>query len=168
MKLNVYSRVSTEDQNVDQQARYTTERLIKDGHTIFQVIKDTESGTLPLNKRIKFLKLLNHSLENHAIDGIGIYNLDRLTRNWDDVTFIERFFRDNWEYCKLISTSDPIDLSNAAGRLMFRIRMATSCYMPEDMKEKQRIGIDRAREQGRYKGRKPGTKNKRKYVRRKG
>jgi len=32
--------------------------------------------------------------------------------------------------------------------------------MPEDMKEKQKIGIDRAKKEGKYKGRKKGAINK--------
>ena len=43
---------------------------------------------------------------------------------------------------------------------MFRVRMAVCCLMPEDMKEKQKIGIERARAEGKYLGRKRGSKNK--------
>jgi len=43
---------------------------------------------------------------------------------------------------------------------MFRVKMAVSCYMPEDMREKQRIGIARAKAEGKYKGRQKGAKNK--------
>lgn len=114
---------------------------------------DLESGRLPLTERKKFRKLL---IEEPEYEAIVIYNIDRLTRNWDDVTYIERFFRDNWERCKLISTSDSIDLSNASGRMMFRIKMAVCCFMPEDMREKQQIGINRARLEGKYKGGKKG------------
>jgi len=38
--------------------------------------------------------------------------------------------------------------------------MAIHCFMPEDMREKQKVGIERARKQGKYLGRKPGAKNK--------
>jgi DNA invertase Pin-like site-specific DNA recombinase len=151
----IYCRVSTEDQNVQQQANFCREWFISNGYAVAKLIKDTESGRLPLTKRRRFRKLLNESLTG-KFNFFGIYNLDRLTRNWDDVTLIEKHFRENWDKCQLISTSDPIDLSNASGRFMFRIRMATSCFMPEDMREKQRIGIERARKQGKYKGGKPG------------
>ena len=112
---------------------------------------DEESGRKPLLERKKFLKLIESS-KNSKAEGLVIYNLDRLTRNWDDVTLIESHFRLNWDRYKLISTSDNIDLSNASGRLMFRLKMAVSCYMPEDMREKQKIGIERARAEGKYKG----------------
>jgi putative DNA-invertase from lambdoid prophage Rac len=89
-----------------------------------------------------------------------VFNLDRLTRNWDSVTFLEKHFRESWDSYKLISTKDEINLETANGRLMFRIKLAINCHMPEDMLEKQAIGIARAKAQGKFKGRKKGTKNK--------
>ena len=151
MKVAIYARVSTEDQNVKQQEQYLKEWCNKQQHVIVQSIKDEESGRLPLVSRKHFLNLLKTSKQG-LFDGIVVYNLDRLTRNWDDVTYIEKHFRDNWDKCKLLSTSDAIDLSNASGRMMFRIKMAVSCFMPEDMREKQKIGIERAKAEGKYKG----------------
>ena len=152
MKVAIYCRVSTEDQNVKQQYNYIIDWCNKQGHTIIQKVLDEESGTLPLSERKHFKRLLETSKYNSPFEAIIIYNLDRLTRNWDDVTLIEKHFREVWDKCKLISTSDTIDLSNASGRMMFRIKMVVSCYMPEDMREKQRIGIERAKLEGKYKG----------------
>jgi site-specific DNA recombinase len=154
MKVAIYARVSTDDQNVKQQAAYIINWCQKQGYEVTLQTLDEESGTLPLTERIKFKKLLTNT--SGIFEAIIIYNLDRLTRNWDDVTYIEKHFRDSWNNCKLISTSDSIDLSNASGRMMFRIKMAVSCYMPEDMREKQRIGIDRAQKEGKYVGGKKG------------
>ncbi|GAJ15074.1 unnamed protein product, partial [marine sediment metagenome] len=42
--------------------------------------------------------------------------------------------------------------STPSGRLSFRIQFAIYCNMPEDMKVKQRVGIDRALKEGKYKG----------------
>ena len=150
----IYCRVSTDDQNVSQQAQYLKEWCSKQGFNIKRVVSDEESGALSLTERKKFLKLLNQN----DYDAMVIFNLDRLTRKWDDVTMIESHFRNNWETKKLISTGDSVDLSNASGRMMFRIKMAVSCYMPEDMREKQKIGIDRAKKEGKYKGGKKGRK----------
>jgi len=156
--INLYARVSTEDQNVNQQISYLKKWADHNNYIIHKIVKDIESGLTPLINRKKFRNLLDFSKESKV--DIGIYNLDRLTRNWEDVVFIEKWFRDHWDVCKLISTSDDINLSNANGRFMFRVRMAVCCLMPEDMREKQRIGIERAKKQGKYKGRKKGSKNK--------
>ena len=149
IKVAIYCRVSTEDQNVNQQVLYLKDWCLKQGYDVIQVIKDEESGTKPLIERKKFKKLLENS-KNSKYNSIVIYNIDRLTRNWDDVVFIEKHFRESWNVCKLISASDNIDLSNASGRAMFRVKMVFNCFMPEDMREKQKIGIERAKREGKY------------------
>lgn len=159
MRGKVYARVSTEDQHVNQMAEYTKNFYLRQEHEIIQVVKDEESGRLPLTERKDFKRLLEESL----LDGtefIAVQNLERLTRNWDDVTFIEKYFRENWDKIKLLSTADAVDLTNASGRMLFRVRMAVSCFMPEDMREKQIVGIARAKAEGKYKGRLKGHKNK--------
>lgn len=159
IKIVLYARVSTEDQNVKQQMQHLKEWAERNEYEVIKTIMDTESGIKPLTERKRFLKLLEES-EKGIIPAIGIVNLDRLTRNWEDVVFIEKHFRENWNKCMLISMGDTIDLSNASGRLMFRVKMVMCCYMPEDMKEKQIIGIERAKKEKKYKGRKKGSKNK--------
>ncbi len=154
-EYEIYCRVSTADQNVKQQSKFTRNWAIRNNLTIVNIVQDEESGRLPLTERTSFKKQLKRIKEKKR--GLIIINLDRLTRNWDDVTYIEKFFRENWKSNPLISTGDSIDLSNASGRMMFRIKMAVNCFMPEDMIEKQTIGIDRARKEGKYKG---GTKGR--------
>lgn len=158
MKLDLYCRVSTEDQDVDQQMIYLRQWAVKNDHIIMSETFDKQSAKIPIEDREKFIHLLN----NPRGEALLVFNLDRLTRNWDSVTFIEKHFRDNWDKYKLISTKDEINLSSANGRLMFRLKIAINCHMPEDMLEKQAIGIDRAKKQGKFKGRMKGSKNKRK------
>jgi DNA invertase Pin-like site-specific DNA recombinase len=137
---------------VKQQVEFLQDWCKKQGYTIIKIVSDEESGRLALVDRKKFNKLLNDSLlQESNIEAIIIHNLDRLTRNWVDQAVIEKFFTENWNKVKLISASDSIDLSNASGRLTFRIRMAVSCYEPENIREKQKIGISRAQLEGRYK-----------------
>lgn len=157
MKVAIYSRVSTVDQNVRQQSIYLRQWCGSQKHEVVKSVLDTESGTLPLRSRPKFRKLLNPKKKYQAI---VVYNLDRLTRNWYDENFLEQMFFDNWSELQLISTCEPIDLSTATGRMMFRMKMVVSCFMPEDMREKQMIGIARAKKQGKFQGRKKGSKNK--------
>lgn len=156
MRLDLYARVSTEDQNVLQQIHTLRQWVLKHGHAISSETQDKQSGKVPLEEREQFMNLLN----NPKGDALLVFNLDRLTRNWDSVTFIEKHFRDKWDTYKLISTADEINLSNASGRMMFRIKLAVSCYMPEDMLEKQRPAIEKAKAEGKFKGRQKGAKGK--------
>jgi len=156
MRLDLYARVSTEDQNVIQQIRTLRQWAINNGHQVSSEVFDKQSGKIPLEEREDFLNLLR----NPKGDGMLVLNLDRLTRNWDSVTFIEKHFRDNWETYKLISTTDEINLNSANGRLMFRIQLAINCNMPEQMLEKQAVGIARAKAEGKFRGRQKGAKSK--------
>jgi DNA invertase Pin-like site-specific DNA recombinase len=154
MKLDLYARVSTQDQDVNQQMIYLRQWCVKNNHKIVNEIYDKQSGKVELEEREHFRNLL----ENPKGEGLLVLNLDRLTRNWDSVTFIEKHFREN-KY-KLLSTGDEINLNSASGRMMFRIKLAVNCHMPEDMLEKQCIGIARAQKEGKFKGRKKGAKGK--------
>jgi len=156
MRVDIYARTSTEHQDVMQQVHYLRQWVLKNGFEVSSETIDQQSAKVDLKDRVKFVNLL----ENPKGDAMLVFNLDRLTRNWDSVTFIEKHFRNNWEKYKLISTADEINLSNAAGRLMFRIKLAVNCHMPEDMLEKQAVGIARAKAEGKFKGRKKGAKGK--------
>lgn len=156
MRVDLYARVSTEDQDVEQQIQYLRKWSVSQGHEIASETFDKQSGKIPLEEREKFMHILN----NPRGDALVVFNLDRLTRNWDSVTFIEEHFRKSWETYKLISTKDEINLETANGRLMFRIKLAINCHFPEDMLEKQKPGIERAKKQGKFKGRQKGAKSK--------
>lgn len=158
MKCDIYCRVSSEDQNVEQQIKYLRKWCIKNDYIIASETMDKQSAKVDLKDRTKFINLLNNPIGEAML----VFNLDRLTRNWDSVTLIEKHFRENWNKYKLLSTKDEINLHNANGRLMFRIKLAVNCHMPEDMLEKQAIGIARARKEGKFKGRKPGALGKNK------
>ncbi len=153
-----YARVSDTDQNVKQQSKHNRDWSKRMDLELVGAVLDKESGRKPLIERKAFRKLLNKALREKR--GILVQDYDRLTRNWDDVTFIERHFRENWDVCKLVATNFTLDLSTPVGRYMFRSYMAQACFMPENMRERQKIGITRAQKEGKYQGRKAGSLNK--------
>ena len=144
----VYARVSSIDQNVKQQSKYIREWAKKQGLRLVGSVLDKESGRTPLVSRSAFMPLLDRAVKQKA--GIIVLSLDRLTRNWDDVTYIEAHFREFWDVSPLLVTNFQVDLSNAMGRFLFRVFMAQACFMPEDMMEKQVIGIARAKKENKY------------------
>ena len=156
MKLDLYARTSTKDQDVQMQMNLLREYCIRNNHQIASEVYDQESGTKELHNRIKFKELL----ANPKGDAMLIFKLDRITRNFDSLTLIEKHFRDNWDNYKLICTDMPIDLNSAVGRLMFRNLMVINCFEPEQMKERQKPAIEKAKAKGLFKGRKKGSKNK--------
>lgn len=148
--INLYCRVSTEDQNVEQQVEFGKAWFERAGFIIGHITADKESGKLPLTERKQFHEHIKKSLEEAR--PVGIVKLDRLTRNWYDENLLERHFRENWNKSRLISAGETIDLKSAMGRAWFRVCMVIACLMPEQMLEAQRIGIDRAKTEGKYKG----------------
>lgn len=159
MKVTLYARVSTTEQNVDDKLQELRKWAINNNHKIVYEVRDTESGTIELKDRKKFIEILNNPIG----DALVVNKLDRITRNFDSVTYIEKYFRDNWETFKLIALDFPIELNTAVGRLMFRNMLTLACFEPEQMKERQKLGIARAKAEGKFKGRKKGAVSKQKY-----
>ena len=156
MKLDLYARVSTKHQDVDIQMQSLRDWTIRQGHIIMSETYDQESGRKELSERKQFMNLLN----NPKGEAIAVFKLDRLTRNWDSVSLIEKHFRENWQSYKLVATDFPVNLSNAVGRLMFRNIMALNCFEPEQMLERQKPSIDKAKLEGKFRGRQKGAKGK--------
>lgn len=156
MNLTLYARVSTEDQNIDDKMQELRNWASSNNHRIVCEVWDTESGTIELKDRKKFLQIL----DNPIGEAIVVNKLDRVTRNFDSVTLIEKYFRENWNTFKLISLDFPVNLESAVGRLMFRNMMTLACFEPEQMKERQKLGIARAKKEGKFKGRQKGAKGK--------
>jgi DNA invertase Pin-like site-specific DNA recombinase len=156
MKVTLYARVSTKDQSVDDNMRQLRKWAVNNKHQIVHEVWDTESATIDLKDRKKFLEILN----NPKGQAIVVNKLDRITRNFDSVTYIEKYFRENWNTFKLIALDFPIDLESAVGRLMFRNMMTLACFEPEQMKERQRPSIERLKKEGKYLGRQKGAKGK--------
>lgn len=156
MKVTLYARVSTKDQSVDDKMRELRKWAVNNNHRIVYEVWDTESATIDLKDRKKFVEIL----KNPKGEAIVVNKLDRITRNFDSVTYIEKYFRENWNKFKLIALDFPIDLESAVGRLMFRNMMTLACFEPEQMKERQKLGIERAKAEGKFKGRQKGAYGK--------
>jgi len=166
VKVCIYCRVSTQDQNIEQQVDFCKKYAKAKGWEVLYTFKDKESGTIPLKERKVFSNIIN-TVKGTAegrdfykvvddCDAILIYRLDRLTRNWKDVPIIEKIFVDS--NTNLLSTADAINLKTSDGRFMFRFLMMLAVKEVEVMKERQKIGIDRAKAEGKFKGGKKGRK----------
>jgi DNA invertase Pin-like site-specific DNA recombinase len=151
VNLPIYARVSTEDQNLKQAIKVLKKHCGNKRYGIQKVYKDKESGTLFSRKG--FQSLLKACRQGKH-QSILVYSIDRLTRNFFDGVKIEKFLV---QYkIQLYTISGKVDLSSAMGRAKFRMELIFSAHMVEDMKERQKIGIQRAQNEGKYKGGKKG------------
>lgn len=88
-----------------------------------------------------------------AGDILVVTKLDRLARSIEHAIKLEAKIRERGGSLKVL---DPaIDTSTATGRLLFGMLSAISQFEREVMLERQREGIEAARQAGRYRGRQP-------------
>ena len=156
MKIIIYARVSTKDkQNIAQQVLYCKERASKEGYEVLKIFQDKETGKTAnrkgYNSMLKYLK------ENPGV-ALLVQDTDRLTRDFYDGVELEKFFIE--KKIELISLSENIDLLTPNGRFMWRIRLAMNNFYVDNLLDKIKVGVARAKKEGKFKGRKKGSKNK--------
>lgn len=137
----IYSRVSTVEQNVQQQTEFLAQSYKHDA-----VFEDKFSGKDL--ERPEFLKMLS---KLRSGDSVVFYDISRLGRNTQGVLeFCEKM---NQEGVKVIvHTLGGIDITSSTGKLVLTTLAAVAEMQRTEMLEKQRIGIERAKREGRYKG----------------
>ncbi|MDT3983565.1 recombinase family protein [Staphylococcus ureilyticus] len=148
-----YARVSTEEQHLENQIRW----LEKQGVEKKNIFVDEVSGTTSSYDRVGFKKLLNAKIREG--DDLYIFRIDRLGRKAHVVEQMVREFLD--EGIRLHSKdlpNVPTDDDYGIGELMLKVMLSVLTFQAETerlyMLERQRIGIERAKQEGKYKGKK--------------
>lgn len=136
-----YVRVSSVDQNEARQR----EALEKYNIEKWYVEKVSGKNT----NRIQLQSMLEFAREG---DTIYIHDLSRLARNTFDLLKIVELL--NRKQIHLVSNKESIDSSTPTGKLMLTMIGAINQFERENLKERQREGIEIAKRNGRYKGRK--------------
>jgi site-specific DNA recombinase len=159
MRVAIYARISTDrdEQNIRQQVTYVREFCKRKGYEIYKVYKDEKTGKT--QERNDYQKMLRHWGEN-KFEALVVQDVDRLTRNYYDGVELEKFCLENEK--QIISLSEPVDFKTPYGRFMFRVKLAMNSFYVENLLDKIRIGIERAKKEGKYKGGKKGRTWKRK------
>lgn len=153
-RIAVYARVSTVSQSLDAQL-VELETYVKAfcaGSNI-NWFKDVATGTTMARPAMDELMAL---ILKGKIDCVIVWRLDRLGRTAAGLTrlFEELFHRK----INLISLKDGLDLSTPAGRLMGNVLASVASYENEVRKERQALGISRAKELKKYPGGQRGRK----------
>lgn len=143
-----YARVSSIGQNLDRQ-----KELLKSAG-VDNIFEEKESGA-SLDNRKELKALLNIIRFD---DVLVVTELDRLSRKADDLTYIINIINEKQASLEVLSlpstkTDDP-NLNRLINNLIIEIYK----YMAESerlrIKERQKQGIELAKKQGKYKGRK--------------
>lgn len=135
-----YIRVSTEEQHTDRQ-----DEMFKGYDKIFREKISGKSADRPELK-----KLLEYVREG---DSVTAESYSRFARNTRDLLNLIHDLDEKG--VSFISLKENVDTSRPEGRLMMNIFASLAQFELEQRADRQREGIEKAKEKGVYKGRKP-------------
>lgn len=145
-----YARTSTKDQKYSLEAQI--EQLTQAGCK-----KHYEEQVSSVDaKREQLEAALDYIREG---DVLVVTKLDRLARSVADTVDIQKRLEEKKAGLKILDMQ--IDTTIPTGKLQFNLFAAIAQFEREVMLERQRVGIEKAKTEGKYKGRKPlSTKKK--------
>ena len=154
-RIAIYCRVSTKEQNTENQRIRLTEYANKLGwqYDVFSEVQSTRK-TRPVKA-----ELLNR-LRNNEYDGVLIFKLDRWARSSAELILeVKELIEKGIQFYSL---SDNLDFSTPSGKLHFQILSAFAEFERELIRERTIEGIRRAKLKGKIPGRPKGSKDKKK------
>ena len=151
MRVALYCRVSTEEQELLNQREVLEQAARARGWEIVAVYEDIGSGAK--GDREGFRNLLRDAARRH-FDAVLVWALDRLSREGlsRTVQLIEQL--DRWGV-RIVSHTEPyLDTSNELARSILLAVIATLAKLErQKISERTKAGLERARRQGRKLGR---------------
>ena len=154
MKVAIYLRVSTQDQNLENQ-RIPLIDYCKRMNWDYIIFEEKEST----RKSRPVQWDLYNKLLRREFDGLVIYKFDRWARSTKElIEHIENLLEKD---IKIFSYSESIDLSSSMGKAMLTIMSAFAQLERDLIRERTLAGLARAKAQGKKLGR-PRTKLRRK------
>jgi len=155
MKVAIYVRVSTIDQNLENQILVLEQYAQRMGYA-YEIFSEKESTrkTRPIQYEL-YNKLLRKEF-----DGLIIYKFDRWARSTKEL--VDHMERLHEKGIMIYSYTENIDLSSSMGRAMLTIISAFAQLERDIIRERTIAGLNRARARGKKLGR--PSKSGRKYV----
>jgi len=139
MKVAIYCRVSTEEQDADKQEYLCEEYCKRQGFEVYKVYKDIISGTK--SSRPAFNQLLE-DMRHFKFDAIMVTKLDRLGRSLQHLlSLIDEFNRKGINF---IAMTQNIDTTSASGKLQLQIMGAFAEFERNIISERTKEGMKRA------------------------
>jgi len=117
VKVAIYARVSTDEQNTDNQLHHLREFAARGGHEVYkEYVDEAQSGTK--GSRPAFDEMLQ-DMRHYKFRAIVVTKLDRIGRSLKHIlTLFDEF---NKKGVGFIATTQNIDTLNAAGMLQMQI-----------------------------------------------
>ena len=150
-KAVIYSRVSTNEQTVENQLKVLREVAEKRGlEVIIEISDEGISGSKGRDERPGFDELIKGSIKNEW-DIILVWDVSRLGRSLKHlVSFLEDI---QSAHCDLYIHQSGIDTSTASGKMMFGMLSVFSEFERSMIRERVIAGQQRAKSEGKHIGR---------------
>lgn len=139
MKVAIYCRVSTDEQDVDKQEHQCNSYAKDRGFEVYKVYKDIISGTT--SSRPEFNKMLE-DMRKREFNCIIVTRLDRMGRSLQHLLSLFNEF--NNRGIQFIATTQNIDTTSATGKLQLQILGAFAEFERNLISERTREGLKRA------------------------
>lgn len=157
MKVAVYTRVSTTEQTTKNQEIILTDYCIKNNYEIFRHYKDEGiSGSKTSRPQ---LDAMLQEMRAKKFDAIVVWKLDRLGRSTQHLLQILEEL--NNKQVRLICIDLNIDTGTAQGKFFFTLIGAFAELEREMIRERVRIGVQRAKKEGKPVGKRGKDKKSR-------
>jgi len=155
MSVGVYARVSWDDQNVAPQLDELRDWLRANGHDLDSVNWYVDEGESSQTLNRPEMKRLREDIFTGRVKTVVCWRVDRLSRRFRDGIILLTDWIDRG--VRVVVVTQQIDLSGVIGQAVAGVLIAFGQIEYESLKLRQRAGIERAKRERKYTGRKRGT-----------
>lgn len=150
MNVALYARVSTVGKDQDPEVQLLQLRRYVDmkGWNVTGVYQDTCSGK---TMRRPGLDILVEHAKAHRFEAVLVLRIDRIMRSVRNFISLNDVLEMNG--VKVISVADGMDYSTPIGRLVRGVLLQVAEFEVEQLSQRTREGLDKAREDGKVLGR---------------
>lgn len=153
MRVAIYCRVSTHDQNCERQERDLVEYAQRLGYEVVGIWSEFGSGVkLDRVKRKEIMAIARKG----KLDAVLVTELTRWGRSTIDLINTLNDLH-SWKVSLIAQTGMQFDLSTPAGNLMLTIMAGLAEFERSLIQERIKSGVALARSKGKVFGRKPGS-----------
>ncbi len=139
MKVAIYCRVSTEEQDADKQEDICKEYCKRNNFEIYKIYKDIISGKT--TSRPEFNQLLE-DMRSYKFDTIMVTKLDRMGRSLQHLlSLFDEFGKKGVQF---IAVTQNIDTTTSSGRLQMQIMGAFAEFERNIISERTKEGMKNA------------------------
>lgn len=162
MKVAIYVRVSTNHQSHEAQHEELEQLCQRSDLEIVSVYRETVSGTKAADER-KELNRMSRDARLRRFEKLVVWSVDRLGRSMKHLVSVLAELKDI--DVNVFSFKQGIDTQTPMGSMLFQFVGIFAEFEKEMRKERQAIGIAKAKSKGSHFGRKPTSGSKLKKIR---